>query len=139
MNTFHTALALTLFLSVSVQADDANHHMPGMKDHAMPSSKEKTQDTQVHRGQGTVNSVDVATGKVNLTHEPIASLSWGVMTMGFTVKSATLLKNLKPGSQVEFDLQKSGDAYLITRISSLGQQAQKQNDHVDDPASPHTH
>jgi Cu(I)/Ag(I) efflux system membrane fusion protein len=81
--------------------------------------------------------VDAAAGKINLTHEPIDSLSWGVMTMGFTVKNAAPLKNLKPGSQVEFDLQKSGDAYLITRISSLGQSAQKQ--HVDDPANPHTH
>ncbi len=121
MKTLPSVLALTLFLSVSVQADEAMHNMSGMKESAMPSSKEKTQDatTPTHHGQGTVNSVDVTTGKVNLSHEPIESLGWKNMTMGFPVQNPALLKNIKPGAQVEFDLQKRGDAYLITSIKPL--------------------
>ena len=139
MKTSHTAFAMALFLSASAHADDAMHNMPGMKDHVMPSAKEKTQDTQTHRGQGTVNAVDVAAGKVNLTHEPLASLGWKGMTMDFSVQNPALLKNLKPGAQVNFELQKSGGAYLITRITSLEQPARKSNDHVDDPARQHVH
>lgn len=138
MKTLHTALVLTLFISASTHADDAMHNMPGMKDHAMPSAKEKTQDTQTHRGQGTVNAVDVAAGKVNLTHEPIASLGWKGMTMDFSVQNPALLKNLKPGAKIEFELQKSGGAYLITRIASL-EQPRKSNNHMDDPERPHAH
>lgn len=139
MKTSHTALALTLFLSAPAYADDAMHDMPGMKDHAMPSAKEKTQDAQTHRGQGTVNAVDVAAGKLNLTHEPIASLGWKGMTMDFSVQNPALLKNLKPGAPVEFELQRNGKAYLITRITALEQPARKSNDHVDDTARLHTH
>ncbi len=139
MKSLYTAFALALFLNASAHADGAMHNMPGMKDHAMPSATEKTQDAQTHRGQGTVNAVDVAAGKLNLTHESIASLGWKSMTMDFSVQNPTLLKNLKPGAQVEFELQKSGGAYLITRIAALEQAARKSNDHVDDPARPHTH
>ena len=139
MKSLYTAFALALFLNASAHADDAMHNMPGMKDHAMPSATKKTQDTQTHRGQGSVNSVDVAAGKLNLTHEPIASLGWKSMTMDFSVQNPALLKNLKPGVPVEFELQKSGRTYLITRITSLEQPALKSNTHVDDPARPHTH
>ena len=139
MKSVYTTFALALFLNASAHADDAIHNMPGMKDHAMPSATEKTQDTQIHRGQGTVNAVDVAAGKLNLTHEPIASLGWKGMTMDFSVQNPALLKNLKPGAPVEFELQKNGKAYLITRITSLEQSARKSNNHVDDPARPHTH
>ena len=126
MKTLPSVLALTLFLSVSVQADEAMHNMSSMKDGAMPSSNQKTQDATVptHHGKGTVNSVDITAGKVNLSHEPIESLGWKNMTMGFPVETPALLKNLKPGEQVEFDLQKRGDAYLITSIKPLEKPAQ---------------
>ena len=139
MKTSHTAFAMALFLSASAHADDAMHNMPAMKDHAMPSAAGKTQDAQTHRGQGTVNSIDVAAGKLNLTHEPIASLGWKGMTMDFSVQNPALLKNLKSGAPVEFELQKTGRAYLITRITPLEQPVRKSNVHVDDPARPHTH
>lgn len=121
MKTLPSVIALTLFVSVAVQADETTHSMAGMKDSAMSNSKEKTSDatTPTHHGKGTVNSVDVTTGKVNLSHEPIESLGWKNMTMGFPVQNPALLNNLKPGAQVEFDLQKRGDAYLITSIKPL--------------------
>ena len=119
MKTLHTVLVLAYCLSASAYADDAMHNMPGMEGHVMPSAKEKTQDAQIHRGQGTVNSVDVAAGKLNLTHGPITSLGWKSMTMDFSAQTPALLKNLKPGAPVEFELQNSGGAYLITRIKSL--------------------
>lgn len=125
MKSLHTAFALALFLNASAYADDAMHNMPGMKDHAMPSATEKTQDAQTHRGQGIVNAMDVAAGKLNLTHEPIASLGWKGMTMDFSVQNPALLKNLKVGAPVEFELQKNGRAYLITRITPVEKPARK--------------
>lgn len=139
MKPVQTALALSLFLSVTAQADDGSHNAAGMKDHAVSSAKVTATGTQTHRGQGTVNSVDSATGKVNLTHEPIESLGWKSMTMGFAVQDPALIKNLKPGAQVAFELQKNGASYLITQIAPVETPAPTSSSKEDVPAHPQTH
>lgn len=125
MKSLYVVFTLVLFMNTSTYADDAMHNMPGMKDHAMPNATAKAQDVQIHRGQGIVNAVDIAAGKLNLTHEPIASLGWKGMTMDFSVKDSETLKNVKPGFKVEFDLEKSGRSYLITRMTSLASSVKK--------------
>lgn len=72
---------------------------------------------QVHRGQGTVNSVDAKAGSVKLAHGAIPSLNWPAMTMDFRVRDKTSLAALKPGQKVEFELveEKKG-SYVISRI-----------------------
>lgn len=73
---------------------------------------------QAHPGQGTVNRVDAAAGKVNITHGPIPSLGWSGMTMDFQVQNKADLARIKPGQQVNFEVTKSADGrYLITRIT----------------------
>lgn len=93
--------------------------MSGMKD--MPGTKMdagKTAAEKTHKGQGTVNNVDVKAGKVNLTHGPIATLKWSGMTMDFQVKDQAVLKDVKPGQSVEFDLVQVGQSqFIITRIA----------------------
>ena len=72
---------------------------------------------QLHKGEGTVQRVDVPAGKVNMAHGPIKSLNWPAMTMDFRVKDKTALAALKPGQRVEFELEKFGGHYVITRIA----------------------
>jgi Cu(I)/Ag(I) efflux system periplasmic protein CusF len=60
--------------------------------------------TETHQGKGKVNSVDAKAGKVNLTHEAIASLGWQGMTMDFDVQDKASLTKLKPGQKVTFKL-----------------------------------
>lgn len=72
-----------------------------------------------HTGRGLVNAVDVKRGVVNLTHEAIPSLGWPGMTMEFTVKDASALASLKPGTKVEFDLEKTAAGYRISRLVPL--------------------
>jgi Cu/Ag efflux protein CusF len=38
------------------------------------------------------------------------------MTMGFAVKDAALLADIRPGQQVEFEFGEAGDDYVISRI-----------------------
>jgi Cu(I)/Ag(I) efflux system membrane fusion protein len=87
---------------------------------------EKIQDSQAndppgggHVGNAKVNAVDPGNGKIDLTHGPMPSLNWPAMTMGFRVEDKTLLKDLKPGDRVHFEMRgepdKDGD-YIITRI-----------------------
>ena len=73
---------------------------------------------QVHKGEGTVQRVDVPAGKVNMAHGPIKSLNWPAMTMDFRVKNKAALAALKPGQRVEFELEKSDGQYVITRIAA---------------------
>ena len=65
--------------------------------------------------------MDAKTASVTLAHGPIASLKWPAMTMDFKVKDAALLRAVKPGQKVVFDLtgEASGE-YVIVRIQAAG-------------------
>ena len=84
-----------------------------------PGDANKTTSTAAatHNGHGKVVSVDNQAGTVKLTHDPIKSLKWPKMTMDFKAHDPTLLKDLKPGTQVDFELMKMGGGYLIMKIS----------------------
>jgi Cu(I)/Ag(I) efflux system periplasmic protein CusF len=69
-------------------------------------------------GTGTVNSVDPAQHKVNLSHNPIPEIGWPAMTMEFPVKPSLDLKTIKPGTHVNFTIeQQPGGMYEIQAIS----------------------
>lgn len=80
---------------------------------------------QAHTGKGIVKWVDAVSGEIDVRHEPMPSLKWPAMTMTFKAHDAAMLKGLKKGDEVEFDLVKMGDKFHITRIvpASAGQQA----------------
>lgn len=68
-------------------------------------------------GSGTINSVDAAGHKVNMTHGPVAALKWPGMTMDFPVAADIDLKALKPGAKVGFTLKQAGGGmYEINSI-----------------------
>ncbi|HEV8646804.1 MAG TPA: copper-binding protein [Burkholderiales bacterium] len=69
-----------------------------------------------HAGHGKVVSVDNQAGTVKLTHDPIKSLKWPKMTMDFKAYDPAMLKDLKPGTQVDFELMKMGGGYHIMKI-----------------------
>jgi len=115
-----TVASLVLLALATLPAHAAEmKDMSGMKD--MPGMKmdaDKSAAGQVHKGQGTVNSVDAKAGKVNLTHGPIASLKWPGMTMDFQVKDTAVLKGVTPGQNVEFDIVQAGQSqFIVTRIA----------------------
>jgi Cu(I)/Ag(I) efflux system membrane fusion protein len=74
---------------------------------------------QWHRATGRVLSVDPASGYIELEHDPIASLQWPSMTMGFLAQDKAGLQGLKPGDRVQFELRGAPDKdgnYLISKI-----------------------
>jgi Cu/Ag efflux protein CusF len=98
-------LLLGLATPATLAAEEADAHQSA--DAAGPS----------HAGHGKVNSVDVGAGKVDITHDPIKSLKWPKMTMNFTAHDPALLKDIKPGMTVDFDIQKMGNEHHITSIT----------------------
>ena len=80
--------------------------------------KGKNTAPPIHSGRGTVKHVDIKSSSVNLAHEPIPSLEWPAMTMDFSVKDKALLKSIKPGDKIEFELTEATKGeFVITRIT----------------------
>jgi Cu(I)/Ag(I) efflux system protein CusF len=72
-------------------------------------------------GTGTVNSVDPAQHKVNLSHNPIPDIGWPAMTMEFRVAPSIDLTAIKPGTRVNFTIeQQPGGMYEIRAIAPAG-------------------
>ena len=93
-----------------------------------------------YRGEGIVKALDAAHASVTLAHEPIASLKWPAMTMDFKVKDAALLRALKPGQRVVFDLEgDSGGEYTIVNIQSAGARPASASKPATDPQAAAAH
>lgn len=103
------SLALTVAALPAMAADEQKPHGDG---HKMESGSEA-----MHAGRGKVVSVDAVAGTVKLTHDPIKSLKWPKMTMDFKAHDPAMLKDLKPGAVVDFELMKMGGGYHIMKIS----------------------
>ncbi|OLC66267.1 MAG: efflux transporter periplasmic adaptor subunit [Betaproteobacteria bacterium 13_1_40CM_4_64_4] len=69
-----------------------------------------------HKGVGKVEAI--GKDEVTLSHEPIASLQWPAMTMGFKAPPNVMPQDLKVGDAVTFELRKRADgSYEITAIA----------------------
>ena len=99
--------ALLMFTASPAIADDMHMNM----------SMDGKATVGEHRGTGKINSVDAKSGKINITHEPIASLNWPAMTMDFEVQDKALLAKLKKGQKVEFKLTEARKGkYVVNEI-----------------------
>ena len=67
------------------------------------------------KGTGTVTAIDMTEGKITLDHAPIPEANWPAMTMAFKAKPE-LIKNLKVGDKVAFDLALEGGTGEVTAI-----------------------
>src|SRR4030088_3133914 len=66
---------------------------------------------------GKVQKIDNATSKVTIKHGPIKALDMpDPMTMVYPVKDPAMLKAVKTGDNVTFDLDHGDSGYLVTRI-----------------------
>ncbi|MBU2249503.1 MAG: copper-binding protein [Gammaproteobacteria bacterium] len=70
----------------------------------------------VHVAKGKVTKVDMTAGVVTLAHDPIQSLNWPAMTMGFKVKDKRLLDKLVIGKIVIVELVHVDKTYVITNV-----------------------
>ncbi|POR42268.1 copper-binding protein [Methylobacterium sp. V23] len=66
--------------------------------------------------KGTVTKLDPAAGKVTLDHAAIPKLDMDAMTMAYRVKDPAMLKDLKAGDAVDFEIAETGGAYTVTQI-----------------------
>lgn len=73
------------------------------------------------QGNGTVNSVDAAQHKINISHGPIPAIGFPAMTMDFAVAPAVDLRAVKPGMRVDFTVEQgAGGMYEIQSVTPSG-------------------
>ena len=106
---------ITAFLVTAVSAGTSG--ALAADEHDAHHSGVQVAQASTHAGHGTVNTVDAAGGKANITHDPIKSLKWPKMTMDFSADDPALLKDLKPGMEVDFELAKKEGGYRIVKIA----------------------
>jgi Cu/Ag efflux protein CusF len=68
-----------------------------------------------HVALGTVNSIDIESGTINISHDPVASLGWPAMTMLFQLADQDLASRVEPGQRIEFRFT-TDDGGTVTAI-----------------------
>lgn len=123
------ANAAPLVKASAPAADHANMDHSSMGHGAMPgpaaAAPATPQVAQAVQAQGTatVNAIDPAGHKINLSHGPIPAIGWPAMTMDFAVAHTVDLRALKPGTKIGFTMQRGADGmYVIQSISPEGGQ-----------------
>lgn len=94
--------------------DMGKHQMSDMK--GMNMGDQKAMPGAIHKAVGVVKEIDAKSGMVTFAHEPVKSLNWPAMTMGFAVKDKALLDKLAVGKKVEFEFVKEGKGYTVTSV-----------------------
>lgn len=107
-----TILALSLTAPAFAQPAGDMKGMPGMSGAA---SADKSPMTMAN-GAGVVTAVDAKAGTVTIHHGPIAALNWPAMTMAFKASSPSVLKGVKVGQSVKFQLMRMGGSVQLTAI-----------------------
>ncbi|TXI71956.1 MAG: efflux RND transporter periplasmic adaptor subunit [Dokdonella sp.] len=72
-----------------------------------------------HRASGTIAGFDPGSGRLTLSHGPVASLNWPGMTMDFQVANSALLGGLQPGMAVTFEfVERKPGEWVVTGIQA---------------------
>ena len=65
---------------------------------------------------GEITKVDDAQGKITIKHGPITNLDMPAMTMVFKAGDPAMIKQVKAGDKVKFDVDKVNGQLTVTKI-----------------------
>lgn len=68
---------------------------------------------------GTVTKIDEAAGKMTIKHGPIKKMDMEGMTMVFRAQTPDMLKRVKVGDNVRFDVDKVNGQMTLTGIEKV--------------------
>ena len=109
-------VALSLVLALSIAVPAVSHAQAGGTKGTDMSKKPVAETQAAHKATGVVKKVDPKSGSVTLAHDPVKSLNWPAMTMGFQVKDKALLDKLQPGKKIDFEFVQQGKDYVVTAV-----------------------
>lgn len=119
-NAVFASLVAAVLLPAAVLAQQKMDDMKGMdmsgsKDMSMPKKPGASSQTP-HMAMGEVKSVDAKGQVVTVAHEPVKTLNWPAMTMGFVVKDKMLMDKLSVGKKVQFEFVQEDGKYVVTSM-----------------------
>lgn len=88
---------------------------PAMADMPMAADAQAAAGPITSTGKITV--INAASGTLTLDHQAIPEVKWDAMSMAFTATDPTMLKDLKVGDMVVFDLKSAAEPSKISRIA----------------------
>ena len=97
---------LTLATAGAATAQDMSN-MKGMS--SAPAAKHG-------QSTGVIKAIDARAGTLTLQHGPIPGVGWPAMTMTFKATPATLVKGLKVGQTIGFDVTVRGSSAEVTAV-----------------------
>jgi Cu/Ag efflux protein CusF len=65
---------------------------------------------------GKIIAIDATAGTVTLDHQAIPAVGWDAMSMGFTTTDPMMLKGLKVGDTVSFELKSAAEKTILVKI-----------------------
>lgn len=71
---------------------------------------------QAQMVNGEVKKVDEAAGKITLKHEAIKNVDMDAMTMVFRVQDPAMLKQVKVGDKVQFEVERAAAGLTVTKL-----------------------
>ncbi|MEX0958907.1 MAG: efflux RND transporter periplasmic adaptor subunit [Burkholderiales bacterium] len=89
-------------------------------DSTASAEDESAQKPTRHTAKGVVRRIDLESGKVVISHDPVPSLDWPSMTMGFAVKDKELITGLTPEESIEFEFEEGEEDFVISAIHRKG-------------------
>lgn len=105
MKATTTLIALAILAATPALADDMKN-MPRM---AMKAAK-------TGAGAGIVTAIDSKAGTVTIQHGPIPAVSWPAMTMTFKAATPNVIRGVKVGEKIGFDVKITGTQNEVTAI-----------------------
>ena len=110
-------IAIAAFVTSTPAVLAQSGDMKGMDMQGMDMGKKPAAGVQTaHKATGVVKKVDPKAGTVTLAHDPVKSLNWAAMTMGFTVKDKALFDKLVVDRTVAFEFVQQGKDHVITSV-----------------------
>lgn len=108
MRAFSTLLVAASIFTAGPAFAQSMANMPGMS-HAATQAK-------TGHGTGVITAIDPKTAKLTIQHGPIPAVSWPAMTMAFKANPPTLLRGLRVGQRIGFDVKVQGASAEVTSV-----------------------
>jgi Cu/Ag efflux protein CusF len=104
------SLGLTLTFSTPALSQHSHNHGGG---------SDQPEPARIYSTEGQVLEIDPGNNRIVVEHGPIPQVGWEAMTMGFQVYDPSLLKGLKTGDKIRFDIRFQGQNYQIVDLEIL--------------------
>jgi Cu(I)/Ag(I) efflux system membrane fusion protein len=103
----------------------ALERMDSAPSQTQPAPKQASTAAPIHQAHGVIENITA--DQVTISHQPIPTLKWGAMTMGFAPPSSGLPPGIKVGSTVDFAIHARDDGtFVITTITPAKGQGERQ-------------